>query len=61
MEINNSATLLMQTLKRDLVLTPKFVYLIGREKMKQGPEKGQIKEVLKRKIEVKDIRSVSLR
>lgn len=51
----------MQTLKRDLVLTPKFVYLIGREKMKQGPEKGQIKEVLKRKIEVKDIRSVSLR
>ncbi|KAM9294283.1 unconventional myosin-Ie-like [Gastrophryne carolinensis] len=49
-----------KTLKRDLVLTPKFVYLIGREKVKQGAEKGQIKEVLKRKIELKDIQSVSL-
>ncbi|XP_077111675.1 unconventional myosin-Ie-like isoform X2 [Ranitomeya variabilis] len=49
-----------KTLKRDLVLTPKFLYLIGREKVKQGPEKGQIKEVLKRKIELKDILSVSL-
>ncbi|KAG8546080.1 hypothetical protein GDO81_019807 [Engystomops pustulosus] len=49
-----------KTLKRDLVLTPKFLYLIGREKVKQGPEKGQIKEVLKRKIELKDIQSVSL-
>lgn len=44
-----------------MVLTPKFVYLIGREKMKQGPEKGQIKEVLKRKIELKDIQFVSMR
>lgn len=43
------------------MLTPKFLYLIGREKVKQGPEKGQIKEVLKRKIELKDIQSVSLR
>ncbi|KAM5129071.1 unconventional myosin-Ie-like [Mantella aurantiaca] len=49
-----------KTLKRDLVLTPKFLYMIGREKIKQGPEKGQIKEVLKRKIELKDIQSVSL-
>ncbi|XP_077319961.1 unconventional myosin-Ie-like isoform X1 [Lithobates pipiens] len=49
-----------KTLKRDMVLTPKFVYLIGREKMKQGPEKGQIKEVLKRKIELKDIQFVSM-
>ncbi|KAM4690360.1 unconventional myosin-Ie-like [Rhinophrynus dorsalis] len=49
-----------KTLKRDLVLTPKFVYLIGREKVKQGPEKGQIKEVLKRKIELQSIQSVSL-
>ncbi|KAM4014231.1 unconventional myosin-Ie-like isoform 1-T1 [Anomaloglossus baeobatrachus] len=47
-------------LKRDLVLTPKYLYLIGREKVKQGPEKGQIKEVLKRKMELKDIQSVSL-
>lgn len=50
-----------QTVKRDLILTPKFLYLIGREKVKQGPEKGQIQEVLKRKIEVEKIQSVSLR
>ncbi len=50
-----------QTVKRDLVLTPKFLYLIGREKVKQGPEKGQIQEVLKRKIEVEKIQSVSFR
>ncbi|CAH2327481.1 unconventional myosin-Ie-like [Pelobates cultripes] len=49
-----------KTLKRDMVLTPKFLYLIGREKVKQGPEKGQIKEVLKRKIELQSIQSVSL-
>jgi len=50
-----------QTVKRDLILTPKFLYLVGREKVKQGPEKGQIQEVLKRKIEVEKIQSVSLR
>lgn len=48
-----------KTVKRDLILTPKFLYLIGREKVKQGPEKGQIQEVLKRKIEVEKIQSVS--
>ncbi|XP_073159829.1 unconventional myosin-Ie isoform X2 [Lepidochelys kempii] len=47
--------------KRDLVLTPKCIYLIGREKVKQGPEKGLVKEVLKRRIEVERILSVSLR
>uniref|UniRef100_A0A8C5MPZ5 Myosin IE n=1 Tax=Leptobrachium leishanense TaxID=445787 RepID=A0A8C5MPZ5_9ANUR len=46
--------------KRDLLLTPKSVYLIGREKIKQGPEKGLVKEVLKRKIDVERILSVSL-
>uniref|UniRef100_H3AAN7 Myosin IEb n=1 Tax=Latimeria chalumnae TaxID=7897 RepID=H3AAN7_LATCH len=46
--------------KRDLILTPKFMYLIGREKVKQGPEKGMIKEVLKRQIELEKIQSVSL-
>lgn len=50
-----------QTVKRDLILTPKFLYLIGREKVKQGPDKGQIQEVLKRKIELQKIQSVSLR
>lgn len=46
--------------KRDLLLTPKCLYLIGREKVKQGPDKGLVKEVLKRKIEVERILSVSL-
>ncbi|KAG5264132.1 hypothetical protein AALO_G00272500 [Alosa alosa] len=47
-------------IKRDLILTPKCVYLIGREKLKQGPEKGQVTEVLKRKIEVDKILAMSL-
>lgn len=51
----------IQSIKRDLILTPKSVYLIGREKVKQGPEKGQVKEVLKRKIDVEKILAVSLR
>nr|XP_033776611.1 LOW QUALITY PROTEIN: unconventional myosin-Ie [Geotrypetes seraphini] len=49
-----------KSIKRDLILTPKCVYLIGREKVKQGPEKGLVKEVLKRRIEVERILSVSL-
>ncbi|KAM5171054.1 unconventional myosin-Ie isoform 2-T2 [Mantella aurantiaca] len=47
-------------IKRDLILTPKSVYLIGREKMKQGAEKGMVKEVVKRKIDIERILSVSL-
>uniref|UniRef100_H2N2Y4 Osteoclast-stimulating factor 1 n=1 Tax=Oryzias latipes TaxID=8090 RepID=H2N2Y4_ORYLA len=49
-----------KTVKQDLILTPKFLYLIGREKVKQGPDKGQICEVLKRKIELNKVQSVSL-
>ncbi|XP_047217761.1 myosin IEb [Girardinichthys multiradiatus] len=49
-----------KTVKRDFILTPKFLYLIGREKVKQGPDKGQIQEILKRKIELNRIQSVSL-
>ncbi|XP_041037718.1 unconventional myosin-Ie-like, partial [Carcharodon carcharias] len=49
-----------KTVKRDLILTPKSLYLIGREKVKQGLEKGLIKEVLKRQIELERIQSVSL-
>lgn len=37
------------------------MYLIGREKVKQGPEKGQVTEVLKRRIDVEKILAVSLR
>lgn len=44
-----------------MILTPKSVYLIGREKVKQGPEKGQVTEVLKRQIDVEKILAVSLR
>lgn len=44
-----------------MILTPKSVYLIGREKVKQGPEKGQVMEVLKRQIDVEKILAVSLR
>ncbi|KAG9489445.1 unconventional myosin-Ie [Eleutherodactylus coqui] len=47
-------------IKRDLILTPKSVYLIGREKVKQGPDKGMVKEVVKKKIDVERILSVSL-
>ncbi|XP_052457931.1 unconventional myosin-Ie isoform X3 [Carassius gibelio] len=49
-----------KSIKRDLILTPKSVYLIGREKVKQGPEKGTVKEVLKRRIDVEKIMAVSL-
>lgn len=56
-----SNNFVFQSVKRDLVLTPKCIYLIGREKIKQGPEKGQVKEVLKRRMEVERILSVSLR
>lgn len=57
----HTVSVVPQTVKRDLILTPKFLYLIGREKVKQGPDKGQIQEVLKRKIELNKIQSVSLR
>ncbi|XP_038138343.1 unconventional myosin-If [Cyprinodon tularosa] len=49
-----------KSIKRDLILTPKGIYLIGREKVKKGPEKGQIQEVLKRKLEFGNISGVSL-
>ncbi|XP_064325461.1 unconventional myosin-If isoform X2 [Phalacrocorax carbo] len=47
-------------IKRDFILTPKYFYLIGREKVKKGPEKGQIKEVLKKKVELQAVRGISL-
>ncbi|KAG8190757.1 hypothetical protein JTE90_024884 [Oedothorax gibbosus] len=46
--------------KRDLILTSKCVYLIGREKVKKGPEKGYYKEIIKRKIEIENIAHISL-
>ncbi|XP_057345679.1 unconventional myosin-If isoform X1 [Manis pentadactyla] len=47
-------------IKRDLILTPKRVYVIGREKVKKGPEKGQVREVLKKQLEIQTLRGVSL-
>lgn len=55
------APALSQPIKRDFILTPKYFYLIGREKVKKGPEKGQIKEVLKKKVELQAVNGVSLR
>ncbi|XP_035291299.1 myosin IEb [Anguilla anguilla] len=49
-----------KSVKRDLILTSKFLYMIGREKVKQGPDKGQIQEVLKRQIPVEKVQSVSM-
>ena len=49
----------LQPSKRDLVLAGKNLFLIGREKVKKGPKKGQIIEVIKRKIPISDIRQVS--
>eukprot|EP00054_Salpingoeca_dolichothecata_P025400 m.177618 g.177618 ORF g.177618 m.177618 type:complete len:1031 (-) comp25343_c1_seq7:140-3232(-) len=46
--------------KRDLLLTSKAVYLIGREKQKKGPQKGQFLEVVKRRLTLDTIQSVSL-
>uniref|UniRef100_A0A2K6S5N5 Myosin IF n=1 Tax=Saimiri boliviensis boliviensis TaxID=39432 RepID=A0A2K6S5N5_SAIBB len=47
-------------IKRDLILTPKCVYVIGREKVKKGPEKGQVREILKKKLDIQALRGVSL-
>ena len=46
--------------KRDLMLTSKAVLIIGREKMKKGPTKGQFVEVVKRSIKIQDISHISL-
>ncbi|XP_013379437.1 unconventional myosin-Ie [Lingula anatina] len=49
-----------KTAKRDLIVTSKGVYLVGREMMKKGPEKGQLKEVVKRPLEMEMITGVAL-
>ncbi|EDQ91894.1 uncharacterized protein MONBRDRAFT_31331 [Monosiga brevicollis MX1] len=46
--------------KRDLLLTSKHIYLIGREKQKKGPNKGEYLEVVKRKLPLDQISRVSL-
>ncbi|PAV88320.1 hypothetical protein WR25_07567 isoform A [Diploscapter pachys] len=46
--------------KVDLLVTSKHVTLIGREKVKKGPEKGKLVEVVKRQLELGKIASIGL-
>jgi len=46
--------------KKDMVLTPKAVFLLGREKMKDGPNKGQFVPVVDRAIEMEKIQKLYL-
>ena len=49
-----------QAERRDLVLTGKAVWLIGRQKVKTGPDKGQMEAAVNRKLELEGIAKVSL-
>ncbi|KAL5004495.1 hypothetical protein ScPMuIL_017951 [Solemya velum] len=46
--------------KRDLLLTAKYIYLIGRETVKKGPEKGLVKDVIKRQIALEQVVCICL-
>ncbi|XP_014209371.1 unconventional myosin-Ie-like [Copidosoma floridanum] len=46
--------------RRDLILTGKCLYLIGRDRLKRGPEKGKLVEVIKRKLLFEQISQLSL-
>lgn len=46
--------------KRDLILTKANLYLIGRVKIKKGPEKGKWVEQVKRKIDLQNITQATL-
>ncbi|XP_017877244.1 unconventional myosin-Ie-like isoform X2 [Ceratina calcarata] len=46
--------------RRDLILTSKYLYLIGREQVKKGPEKGKKVEIIKRKLSFNQISNISL-
>ncbi|KAF4531634.1 hypothetical protein B566_EDAN006565 [Ephemera danica] len=47
-----------KSIRRDLILTAQALFLIGREKVKKGVDKGKIKEVVKRRLELHTITSV---
>ena len=49
-----------QVEKRDMVLTGKALWLVGREKAKAGPNKGKLEPAVSRKIELEKISKVSL-
>ena len=46
--------------KRDLLLSSKAIYIVGRDKEKKGPNKGQLVETVKRRIELSNITHVSM-
>ena len=46
--------------KRDLLLSARNLYLVGRDLIKKGPQKGQQIEVVKRKIPLAQITKISL-
>ncbi|KAI6652209.1 Unconventional myosin-Ie-like isoform X2 [Oopsacas minuta] len=45
---------------RDLLLSPTHIIIIGREKIKKGPQKGQVIESVERKIPLESIASISI-
>ncbi|XP_065188525.1 unconventional myosin-If-like [Sycon ciliatum] len=45
---------------RYLIMTAKEIYLIGAEKIKKGPEKGKIVEVVKRQLALNNLQSISV-
>ncbi|XP_064474896.1 unconventional myosin-Ie-like [Ornithodoros turicata] len=49
-----------KSVKRDLIVTSKALFLIGREKIKKGADKGLIKEVVKRKIDLENIMQITV-
>lgn len=51
---------LFRTTKRDLIVTQKHIYLIGREKVNKGPQKGRVIDVVKRKLPLSQIRHLQL-
>ena len=50
----------LKSAKRDLVVVPSAIFIIGRNMMEKGPNKGQVMEVVKRRIPMSDLSQVSL-
>ncbi|ULU12341.1 hypothetical protein L3Y34_015571 [Caenorhabditis briggsae] len=46
--------------KLDMLLTANHLFLIGKEKVKSGPEKGKIVEIIKRQLDLPQIKSIGL-
>lgn len=46
--------------RKELILTNKYLYLIGREQIKKGVDKGNLVEVIKRKLSFNQLSHISL-